>query len=357
MRIADGLASRRNNFDALRLAGALMVLISHSFALTGRPEPLGSLSGQTLGELGVSLFFSISGFLIAKSWLDDPALVPFIVKRALRLLPALIIAVLLTALVVGPIESTLGPSVFLTRVGVYRYIVENSVLYTVNGRLPGVFVHNVYPGAVNGSLWTLPVEAAAYAGVAVLGLLGMLRKRVTPAALSFVVLFALSTPLLKVGSVAGQGSIGGNLSLVIYLGGVFNAGILLYLMRESIDLRWDLAAGLAIIWIVTFNTAWVQTTAMVAIPYIVLVLAYRTPRQLAAITRFGDLSYGIYIYAFPVQQIASNAWGPGMRPGVMLLVVVVPVFCLAFLSWHLIESPALRLKRRLVASRSRAAVA
>src|SRR6185312_8540842 len=103
MRIAQGVSSRRNNFDVLRLAGALMVLVSHCYALTGRVEPLATLTGQTLGDLGVTVFFAISGFLIAKSWVDDPALVRFVIKRGLRLLPALIVAVILTALIVGPI--------------------------------------------------------------------------------------------------------------------------------------------------------------------------------------------------------------------------------------------------------------
>jgi peptidoglycan/LPS O-acetylase OafA/YrhL len=348
MRLAQRVGSRQNNFNALRLIAAVMVLISHCFALTGRTEPLGSISGQTLGELGVSIFFAISGFLIARSWSDDPALVRFAVKRGLRLLPALVMAVLLTALVVGPAVSALSPSSYFARAGVYRYVAENSVLYTVNGRLPGVFIHNIYPAAVNGSLWTLPVETVAYVAAAALGVAGALRGRVVLPILSFMVLLAASTPLLNVGSIQVSGPIGGNLGLVLYLGGLFNAGLLLYVLREHVALRWDLAGVLLIAWIASANTEWVHTVAMLAIPYLVLVLAYLTPPSLSAITRPGDVSYGVYVYAFPAQQVAAYAWGPGLGPGTMLALVAIPVYLLALLSWRLIEAPALRLKRRVV---------
>jgi peptidoglycan/LPS O-acetylase OafA/YrhL len=352
MTIAERVGSRQNNFNALRLIAAVMVLVSHCFALTGHADPLASVSGPTLGELGVSIFFAISGFLIAKSWNDDPAPLRFAVKRALRLLPALVIAILLTTLVLGPAVSTLPPLSYLSRLEVYRYIAENSVLYTVNGRLPGVFVHNVYPAAVNGSLWTLPVESIAYVGAAVLGVLGALRGRVILVILSFLVFLMISTPLADVNAVRVSGPVGGNLGLVLYLGGLFNAGVLLYALRERVVLRWDIAATLTVLWVASFDTEWVRTTAIVAIPYVVLVLAYRTPRSVSVITRPGDLSYGIYVYAFPVQQLTAYAVGPPLGPGTMLALVAVPVYLLAFLSWRLIEAPALRLKPRVATTAS-----
>lgn len=346
MRIAKFVSSRQNNFNALRLIAAIMVLVSHCFALTGRADPFGSLSGQTLGELGVSIFFAISGFLIAKSWSTDPAPWRYALKRGLRLLPALIVAVLVTALIVGPVVSTLSPSSYFASPGVYRYIAENSVLDTINGRLPGVFVQNVYPGAVNGSLWTLPVEAIAYIGAAVLGVLGAFNRRWILAVISFAVLFVGSTLSVTYSSFHVTGAAGGDLTAVLYLAGLFNAGVVLFVMRDRVVLRWDIAAGLLILWIAAFGTEWVRPAALIAIPYLVLTLAYRTPRSVSVITRPGDLSYGIYVYAFPAQQVAAYAFGPKLGPFGMLGVVALPVYGLAFLSWRLIEAPALRLKPR-----------
>ena len=344
MRIAERVNSRQNNFNALRLIAAIMVLVSHSFALTGHAEPLGALSGQTLGELGVSIFFAISGFLIAKSWNSDPVPVRFALKRGLRLLPGLVAAVLVTALIVGPLVTTLSPSSYYANTGVYRYIAENSVLYTINGRLPGVFVHNVVPDVVNGSLWTLPVEAIAYIGAGVLGVMGALRDRRILAIGSFVVLLVVSTLILSSSSLQLTGAAAGDLNVVLYLGGLFNAGLLLYVFRDRVALRWDIGAALTIVWIAAFHTEWVHAAAMITIPYLVLLLAYRTPGAVNVITRPGDLSYGVYVYAFPAQQVAAYVWGPRLGPLGMFGLVAIPVYALALVSWRLIEAPALRLK-------------
>lgn len=348
MKIAERVRSRQNNFDALRLIAASLVLVSHCFPLTGRSDPFGAISGQTLGELGVSIFFAISGFLIAKSWSDSRAVAPFALKRGLRLLPALVIAVLLTALVLGPLVTTLSPLRYFTSAEVYRYIAENSALFTINGRLPGVFVHNVYPSAVNGSLWTLPVEATAYVAAAILGAVGALRGRVGLACVSFLALLALSTPMAGVSSLQLGGAAGGDLADVVYLGGLFNCGMLLYALCDRIALRWDVFVLFTIAWIASYDTVWVRPVAIVVIPYLVLVLAYRTPAAVRVITRPGDVSYGIYVYAFPTQQLAAFVWGPGLTPGIMLGLVAAPVYLLALASWRLVEAPALGLKQRFL---------
>jgi len=359
MNLAERVGTRQNNFDALRLVAAVMVLVSHCFPLTGQPEPLASISQESFGELGVSIFFAISGFLIAGSWSHDPTLGRFAVKRGLRLMPGLWVAVLVTALVIGTAVTTLSVSSYFTNIDVYRYIAQNSVLYTVNGHLPGVFVNNVYPDAVNGSLWTLPVEAFAYLGVAVLGVLGALRGRATVLPLlSFLVLLVLSMPFVGLNSVSVAGPVSGHIGLILYLGGLFNLGVLLYMWRERVPLRWDVAAGLMIAWVAVSQSDWMHPVALLAVPYLVLMLAYRTPRSLSVITRPGDLSYGIYVYAFPTQQVAGYAFGPKLGPGGMLAVVAVPVYLAALASWRLIEAPALRRKpRTTVSAQPRPAVA
>jgi peptidoglycan/LPS O-acetylase OafA/YrhL len=350
MKLADRVGSRQNNFDALRLIAAVMVLVSHCFPLTGHPEPLASISQESFGELGVSIFFAISGFLIAGSWSHDPALPRFALKRGLRLMPGLWVAVLVTALVIGPAVTTLSVSGYFTDIGVYRYIVQNSVLYTVNGHLPGVFAGNVYPNAVNGSLWTLPVEAFAYLGVVVLGVLGALQGRATVIPLlSFLVLLVLSMPFVGLNSVSVAGPVSGHIGLILYLSALFNLGVLMYVWRERVPLRWDIAAVLLIAWIAVSQGDWMHPVALLAIPYLVLMLAYRTPHSLSVITRPGDLSYGIYVYAFPAQQVAGYAFGPKLGPGGMLAVVAAPVYLVALASWRLIEAPALRRKPRAAA--------
>ena len=176
-RLGDRSGSRDNVFDVLRLAAAMAVLLSHCYPLTGREEPVARVVGETLGDLGVSVFFAISGFLVARSGAHSPGLRPFAAKRALRLLPALIVCVWLLALVLGPLLTTLSPGDYLTTPQTLIYPLRSSVLITFAGRLPGVFEHNPFIGAVDGSLWTLPLEACCYVMVAVLGVLALLHRR------------------------------------------------------------------------------------------------------------------------------------------------------------------------------------
>ncbi len=342
-RLEDRLQDRRNNFDVLRLLAASLVLFSHSYALTASTEPFADVSGWTLGEVGVVMFFAMSGFLIAKSWSDQPRLVPFAVKRALRLLPALFVAVSVTVFVVGPLFTTLPLGTYFTDPTTWVYWVRSSLLITIRGTLPGVFETNPFPDAVNGSLWTLPVEACCYAMAAAFGLLGLLRRsRVARRA-------RLPAPPGRLAAVAlsnapAGGTTGGNLSLVVMLGATFVLGNLAYSLRSRLHLSWILLAVLTVLWVVTWSGDWTRAVGVPAIAFAVLVFAFRTPAWLRRLTAPGDVSYGIYVYAFPVQQSVAAIW-PGIDPLVMFAIAFPVTYGLAFLSWRLVERPALALKR------------
>ncbi len=342
-RLEDRLQERENNFDVLRLVAAAMVLLSHCYPLTGHDEPFGKLSGWTLGEVGVVMFFAMSGFLIAKSWHDHPHFVAFAVKRGLRLLPALVVAVLVTALVVGPLFTSLSTGAYLTEPGTWTYIARNCVLFTFSGRLPGVYEENVFPDAVNGSLWTLPVEATAYLMAAVLGLLGLIHRGGLLLALLALVLLLGSdlSPLAD----SGDTTTGGNATIVFELMATFLLGSLLFAVRARLLLSWPLLALLTAVWVLSWNSDFVRITGVLAIGYGVLVLAFRTPAAWRRITAPGDVSYGVYVYAFPVQQSVAAVWGPYVGPLVMFVIAFPITYVLALLSWRLIERPALSLKR------------
>ena len=342
-RLEDRLQDRRNNFDVLRLLAASLVLFSHSYALTASTEPFADVSGWTLGEVGVVMFFAMSGFLIAKSWSDQPRLVPFAVKRALRLLPALFVAVSVTVFVVGPLFTTLPLGTYFTDPTTWVYWVRSSLLITIRGTLPGVFETNPFPDAVNGSLWTLPVEACCYAMAAAFGVLGLLRRSRVLAAFGFLLLLGVS-PLSPLSNAPAGGTTGGNLSLVVMLGATFVLGNLAYSLRSRLHLSWILLAVLTVLWVVTWSGDWTRAVGVLAIAFAVLVFAFRTPAWLRRLTAPGDVSYGIYVYAFPVQQSVAAIW-PGIHPLVMFAIAFPVTYALAFLSWRLVERPALALKR------------
>ena len=349
-RLSDRSGSRANVFDVLRLAAALAVLLSHCYPLTGRDEPFVRVMGETLGDIGVSVFFAISGFLVARSWASQPGLRPFAAKRALRLLPALVVCVWLLALVVGPITTTLSLGDYVTTPQTWVYPLRSSVLITFAGRLPGVFEHNPFVGAVDGSLWTLPLEACCYVMVAVLGALALLHRRALLAGALVVGLVALSPPVDIASRLPGGAqntAAGGNAEIVIHLVVLFLAGSLLYAARDRVRLSWWVAGALGVLWVVSWKSPWVVVTASLFIPYAILVVAYRAPVGLNALVRPGDVSYGVYVYAFPVQQTIALAW-KGVAPLAMLVIAAPITYLLGVTSWRLVESPTLALKSRVV---------
>ena len=342
MRLADRVDSRDNNFDVLRLAAAAAVLVSHSWSLTGRPEP--SFAGDTLGGLGVTVFFAISGFLVARSWHLDPRLAAFVTKRVLRLWPALIVVLLLTSLVVGALvsERTLGD--YYGSGQVASYALENVGLH-IRYLLPGVFAHNPYPDAVNGSLWTLPIEVKAYVLLLVLGLAHLVRRPIVLLAVLALVIWMLVTDAGTRPRVVAHWLEG---PLQTRLLAVFIGGALLYAVRERVRLDWRLALiALGVVWLKHGSSPGVRTTAWaLTVPYIVAFAAYMSPASLRALVRPGDLSYGIYLWAFPVQQTVMFT-DTSLPPGILLLIAAPVTWTIALASWRLVEAPALRLKRRL----------
>jgi peptidoglycan/LPS O-acetylase OafA/YrhL len=163
-----------NSFDLLRLAAALLVIFHHTRVLQG----LSSITwgASDLGELGVGVFFVISGYLITASYDRSASLKDYLVKRVLRIEPALVVCLAVTALVFGAASTTLSFGDYFASPGVWLYMLRNALLYPVTYELPGVFAHNPFTAAVNGSLWTLRLEFTCYLAVAALGSAGLLRR-------------------------------------------------------------------------------------------------------------------------------------------------------------------------------------
>ena len=147
-----------NNINALRFIAAFMVIFSHSFVLVNNELPL--IFGISVGGVAVDIFFVLSGYLIAKSWSRDENILRYFLRRFLRIFPALFVIVLLTIFVLGPLTSNLSPEAYFANPDVYKYLL-NAILIR-NDYLPGVFENNPYPNAINGSLWTLTIEACMY---------------------------------------------------------------------------------------------------------------------------------------------------------------------------------------------------
>lgn len=328
-----GKQHRQNNFDFLRITAALLVLFSHQYALSGLPEP--EIFGMSAGTFAVLVFFSISGFLVSQSWRQDADPLRFLAKRLLRIWPGLAVATLLAALVLGPIVTTLEPLAYFSHPDLKDFL-RNLKVTTVRYVLPGVFEDNIHPKAVNGSLWTIPLEVRCYFALLLAGCLGLMRKPV---------MVALSTLGLATYYFAFDPD-PNRYQLVFGL--YFAMGVCLDLFRRHWQARQlpILAAALAVS-SVLYAAGMPQLAMLMTLPCAAVFLGCLSTPGLRNAGRYGDISYGIYIYAFPIQQTVLWALGRNASFGASLAVAATATVICALLSWHLVESPALRMKSLL----------
>jgi peptidoglycan/LPS O-acetylase OafA/YrhL len=331
-------AHDRNNFDFLRVAAAFAVLLSHQYALSGRPEPLVQFLGSSWGGLGVLVFFAISGYLVAGSWQNDPHLGRFAARRLLRIWPGLAVACLLVALVLGPMVSELGARDYY-RSPLLREYLELLGLWQFKAQLPGVFAHNPIAGSANGSLWTIPIEVGCYLALAGVGALGVLRRTGLALAVfaGFCIWFFF---FFRVGYDQP-------IRMTLQMGIVFFAGACCWLLRPWWQSR-RVAVGsaAALLVLAAWHGGWAEPAFTLGLPLAVVAVGTASTPVLRSFGRYGDVSYGLYIFAYPVQQsvIAVTGNQGSVAAGAALATAIT--LLLAFLSWHLVEKRALAFKPR-----------
>jgi len=355
--IRRDLARKGNAFDVIRLVAALFVVCSHSFAVLGLPEPH-PVGSTTLGTIGVYVFFVTSGYLITKSWLDSSSVLSYTTKRLLRIYPGYIVAVCICALALGPLVTTRSAIEYLSDPLTWKYIRVNAGFTAHVDRLPGVFSDLPYSNAVNGSLWSLRYELLMYLVVLLVGLIAS-RVRWSQAANalchSLIALVLLAVFLgFSVGMLSDTSApipllwrtgITYDLRTLSTFGAYFFMGALLFQFRRRVRLHVGIAIGLVVALAVFPAGAVADVGLMMALPYIVITAAFRAPAWLRSSHRQIDLSYGIYLYSFPIQQTLVHLFHPGPEMHLITLVAEVAISCCAaFASWKLVEKPALRMK-------------
>jgi peptidoglycan/LPS O-acetylase OafA/YrhL len=337
---------RDNNFNLIRMLAAAAVLVSHSYVLsTGRPEiqPLQASLGMDIGNMAVDIFFIASGFLVTASLLTRQSALEFALARVLRIYPALIVMVLLTVFALGIAFTTLPTSDYLAQPRTYLYLWKSSTLiWGVSYLLPGVFEANPYPGAVNGSLWTMPFEIRMYAYLVIAWALLLFAKAYQSRLLRIAVLASCviaGALVLREHFILEKQSKGLHLFFMFFTGAAFQ------LFKERIRLS-HAASALALAALVA--AAFIDrdlffVVYIAALAYLLFYMAYVPAGILRAYNRVGDYSYGYYIYAFPIQQTIAAAI-PGISVLGMVLSAGVATLACAILSWHLVEHRALELK-------------
>ncbi len=333
---------RRNNFDLLRPVAALSVIFSHAFLLAENSQdhdPLMILTGgqAILGLAGVFVFFTISGYLITQSFETTQSPLAFLAKRALRIFPGLLGCLLVCVFVIGPLVTRLPLAEYFAQPGTYLFLLHNAVLDIEYNRLPGVvFRPGHIGGIVDGPLWSLPCEALLY--LMLFGL-GVCRLLTLPVGLL----------LLAVGVAALWFDTAGNIfGSALWLLGFFAVGICCYRLRGSgiFARHWALLALLGLALSVPARLFLVGFALFGS--YLVIYLAVNRRLPVVPAARFGDLSYGLYIYGWPIEQCVvyfSGGTAPWWEVFLISVAITVPA---AFLSWHVIEKRC-RWRRRPMA--------
>lgn len=336
-------ARGHNSFDALRYIFALAVIFSHSYALQKLADPLQLLTGSyyDLGKLGVTGFFAISGFLVTGSWRRDPSLTRFALARGLRIVPAFLTALLFSTLIAA--ISTPGALDFLSSPVTWRWVWKNAILIwnEFDTSLPGAFEQNPLPGGANGSLWTLTYELRCYAAVATLGITTILARRFS----FFVVVGILILYFFK--AVFDSKLAFRLVYYDLYL--AFMTGMMIAVVGYRPVLATlgcvALIAALCPAFGISAYHAWFG--ALQILLAAVIVKLANSPLLSRAIFRSGDYSYGLYVYAFPLQQLVIALLAHRADPLLVCTLTIAATAPIAILSWHLVEGPPLRWMREI----------
>ena len=333
-------------FDYLRLGLALAVLVWHSIILTSGSaafyRALWSGPFRFLAGAILPMFFALSGFLVTGS-LVRTRLHQFVTLRVLRLAPALAAEVALSALIQGALFTNLPLRDYLTSPELLSYF--GNILGLVHFTLPGVFEHNPVPRVVNSQLWTIPFELECYVSLVIVSLLMGLRHRRVFVALLVLFSLAATVGAFVTNSISPSAPPQGRVLVVAFLAGV---GVHLYRDRIPYSSVVGVVAAIASIALLQIPDA--AYLAVFPVAYLTVWIGLMRPPRIG----FGDLSYGIYLFHFPVEQTIARLF-----PGVgcwwrMTLMALPPTLLCAWLSWNLIEQPILSRKKRILAVVDRA---
>lgn len=329
----------RNNFDALRLLAAGIVVYGNGLVLTSAAPS--ALWGAPLPRIGLDLLFAIAGYLAVGSWSRSGRILPYLAGRVLRVFPALVACVLVTVFVIGPLATKLPLRAYLLD-GMTRRFLGNMLLIPQLW-LPRVFEGQQWVGTVNPMLWTL---APGLLGAAAIPLFGRLPPGTrAPAALACAAACAALSllwpallphlPRLLVRPVLPEALVEAPFFLV---------GAALGFAGQ----RWGERVWRADLAMLCFAANWVTATWLgdwtlvlewLTVPYMALCFGRMSLPVLGRFGALGNPSFGLYLYAFPIQQLLVQRMPDTPYPILACFLLALPA---GFLSWHLVERPASR---------------
>jgi len=335
---------KNNNFNILRLIFASTVIVSHSYPLTNNQEIFSIITSNQidLGALSVNIFFIISGYLIFNSLFNSKSIYNYVWKRLLRLYPGLIVNLLIALLVVIIVNTS---SNIFNQLDFYTYLPKNLTLFGIQHQIKNVFEQNPYPKkAINGSLWTLSYEFSMYVIIIPFIFFKKANKNITLILMLMIFLLAFYCNLFRPN----------------FLNPIFNKinleaktfyRLLLFFISGSIMniINLDKLKSNKVIYVITFIllvSLYVNIykyTSPFLLPFLIILIGLSFNSFLWNFTeKLGDISYGVYIYGFLIQQILLNYFK--LDPIYLMILSLALTYMIAFVSWHYIEKKALKYK-------------
>ncbi len=343
-------AARHNNFDALRLLAAFMVLWSHSYPLTGvLPEFFDPVIGkyETLGTFGVVVFFFISGYLVTQS-VSRRNFQDYLASRFLRIAPGLAFATLITVFFIGPFLTGMPLRDYFSDPSTFGYL-SNILVFPLQGILADTTSNLPFSLSINGSLWTLPIECGFYLWLAFFSGAGLITTRYSILLTLVIGLSCIFLHLVMGYTPAHPGSQlwrGAFAYHIFKFGFVFALGSSFYVYRDWVPHSAHVALICMLILFLAPETWFSQAVFLFAVPYVAYFVAFSRPIAPDLFRKLGDLSYGVYVFAFPVQQLIVHVFHSRISPAGLNAIATPVVLCLSYISWHFIEEPCLELKKR-----------
>lgn len=351
MKLGQVFDPRNNALNAIRLLLASSVILSHTYPVTTGESGTISEGRQFAGFAGwwaVDAFFALSGFLVTSSWLRNPRLREYLIARALRILPGFYVCLFVTAFVIAPIAVAIqggsGKKLLMSGAPI-QYVLANSLVFIFQGNVGGTPSNVPLPGIWNSSLWTLIFEIGCYIAVAVIGVLGLANKKwVAPAIVAVAVAFSIV--LVPQQMVATEAIVGQLAQSATRFAIMFALGAFLYQFRDAIPANWPLvAASVVAVLAASFVPSYGLVPGDIPLAYAVIVSGSLIHnRRLALHT---DLSYGVYIYGFPMQQLLVICGFAGLNALFFTALAIAATLPVAAFSWFAVEKPAMSLKARL----------
>lgn len=323
----EKIEGRSTNINMVRFLAAIGVLVAHAHTLAdGSMDLLYQLTGVTWGSLAVSFFFFVSGLYVTKSLtVKKLSGRKYIFSRIRRIIPPLAVVILASVFILGPCMSTLGGGAYFGNINTWKYLLNICLIPVHN--LPGVFERGNLLSTVNGSLWTLPVEFLCYLFLYVLYKTRFLEKNIVFG----VGLLIIGIVSYGIGCKASSSVILSAAQAVI----CFFMGVWYYINKDKLvlDIRFGMMAVIG--W---FLFSWMKLSFwgnILFLPVIIVTFLIGTKQVLYRSSQIGNLSYAMYLTAFPVQQMVISLSGGDMNPYLNIVLSIPIVLVLAYGIWWL----------------------